>query len=278
MVLGVRAHDFGKLPVEELAERISGKGFRCVQLAPSKAIEGLEAKREGLNAEMAGRIRKAFDEKGIHIAVLGCYINPVHPEPAERRAQLSRFKEHLRYARDFGCKVVATETGSLNADFSFNPENHGERAFELLSDSLGELVGEAEKHGVAVGIEGVSHYVLNNPRRVARLLDKIGSGNLQVVFDPVNFITGENYLSQDGIIKEAFELFGDRMAAFHAKDFTVDNGKINSVQAGRGSLNYPLAFRLLKAHRPHMDILMEDTQPDVVEEGIAYLRSVYAGA
>ena len=49
MRLGARAHDFGKLPVEELAQRISQKRFRSVQLALSKAVYGLDAGLERLN-------------------------------------------------------------------------------------------------------------------------------------------------------------------------------------------------------------------------------------
>lgn len=41
MILGIRAHDFGKLSVEELAEKISTKELQCTQLAFSKAVAGL---------------------------------------------------------------------------------------------------------------------------------------------------------------------------------------------------------------------------------------------
>ena len=42
--VGVRAHDFGKLPADELARRIAATGMSCVQLAVSKAIAGLDLK------------------------------------------------------------------------------------------------------------------------------------------------------------------------------------------------------------------------------------------
>ena len=81
MRIGVRAHDFGKLPAEELAARISARGLSCVQLALSKAIAGIDLKPGELNPGMAFHIGQAFHRHGLQIAVLGCYINPIHPDP-----------------------------------------------------------------------------------------------------------------------------------------------------------------------------------------------------
>ncbi|MCX7708451.1 MAG: sugar phosphate isomerase/epimerase [Clostridia bacterium] len=275
MRLGVRAHDFGKLPVEELAKKISQKGFRCIQLALSKSIAGLEAGLGRLNPGMAYHIGKTFDRYGIQIAVLGCYINPVHPDKEERRLQIERFKEHIRYARDFGCSVIATETGSLNADFSFHPENHGKNAFRILLESVKELVEEAEKFGVFVGIEGVTRYVTQSPERVARVLQEIQSNHLQIVFDPVNLISIENYENQEKVICDSFDMFGDRIVALHAKDFVIEEQVVRSVQAGKGLLNYELLFGLLKQRKPYCNILMEDAKVDIMDEGIAYLKGIY---
>lgn len=41
--LGCRAHDFGKLALEELAGKVADAGFDCLQLAPAKAVAGFEA-------------------------------------------------------------------------------------------------------------------------------------------------------------------------------------------------------------------------------------------
>ena len=129
LTLGARAHDFGKLPVDQLAEKIAAKGLTSVQLALAKAIDGIVSDTGGLSPGLATHVRDAFQRHGVRIAVLGCYVNLVHPDFAERSKLLARFKEHLRFARDFGCSVVATETASLNADWSPHPDNGGEAAF-----------------------------------------------------------------------------------------------------------------------------------------------------
>ena len=89
-----------------------------------------------LNPGLAGYIGEALRQRGVQIAVLSCYINLIHPDPRERRKQIELFKEHLRFVRDFGCGIVATETGSLNPDWA----------------GLEEMVAEAERFGVLVGV------------------------------------------------------------------------------------------------------------------------------
>jgi sugar phosphate isomerase/epimerase len=266
--IGVRAHDFGKLPAEELAARIAAKGLCCVQLAVNRAIAGVELVpgRGDLNAGLAWEIGRAFAGHGVQIAVLGCYINLSQPDPAARGPLVAYFKEHLRQARDFGCGMVATETGSLNADWSFHPGNRGEEAFSALVPVVAELVAEAERFGVVVGIEGVASHVLNSPGRIRRLLDEVGSNNLQVVFDPVNLLSMETYREQERVMKESCDLFGERIAVIHAKDFAVEGG------GGRGELHYEVLMEWLRARKPGISILLEEASEGTAEECAGYLR------
>jgi sugar phosphate isomerase/epimerase len=275
MRLGVRAHDFGKLPVNELAGRIAAKGFCCVQLAPPKAIAGFDADAGRLSPGFACHVKEALQRQGLQIAVLGCYINLADPDAGSRERQLTRFKEYLRYARDFGCSVVGTETGSLNADFSPHPGNRGEAAFQTVLAGVRELVEEAGRFGVLVGIEGVERYVISDPPRIRRLLDDVGSNNLQIIFDPVNLLSGENYRRQDDIMRESFDLFGERIAILHAKDFFVEGGALKSAPSGQGLLNYDLLMDLIGARKPFINVLMEDTNPATVEEGVRFLKGFY---
>ena len=274
MRIGVRAHDFGKLPAEELAGRIAAKGLSCVQLALSKAIEGLNLHPGDLNSGLAFHIAQAFHRHGLQIAVLGCYVNPIHPDPETRRVLLGFFKEHLRFARDFGCGLVALETGSLNADYSFHPDNHGEQALELSLASIASLVEEAEKWGVIVGIEGVTTHVVSTPARMRRVLDTIGSSHLQVVFDPVNLLSTHNYRSQDAIIQQAFDLYGDRIVVLHAKDFIVKDTEFKAVRTGQGCFNHELLLGLLRKRKPHINLLLEEVGENTVADCIQFLHKV----
>lgn len=270
--LGVRAHDFGKRPVEQLAATVAAKGFSCVQLALAKALDGINTETGGLSPGLARHVRQTFERFGVSIAVLGCYINPIDPDPARRAQQMARFKEHLRFARDFGCSVVATETGSRNADWSFHPDNLTDATLRELTDQVGELVRDAEKAGVFVCIEGVTRHVVSTPRKMKEVVDAIGSPNLQVLFDPVNLLSVENYRDQKRVIEESFELFGDRIAVVHAKDFVVDGDALKPTVLGEGLLQSALVFQHLKARKSFIDVLLEDTLPESVDRSVQNAR------
>ena len=275
MLIGVRAHDFGKLPVEELARKIQKNNISYIQLALSKAIAGIDDLKGILNPGLASYIRDVLFKSNIKISVLGVYLNYIHPNAKQRKENLEVFKEHIRFARDFGCSVVGTETGSLNADYSFHTENKGDKAFQKLFESLKELVDEAEKFGVFVGIEGVTSHVISTPERMKRMLDKIDSNNLQVIFDPVNFIDIHNYQDQDKVIKDSFDLFGDKIVIIHAKDFTVIDGELKQVAPGEGILNYKLLCELIKERKPYIEILMEETTPSTIIKSLTYIEKYF---
>jgi L-ribulose-5-phosphate 3-epimerase len=278
MRLGVRAHDFGKLPIDELAAQIAGHGLSCIQLAPPKAIAGFDGDAGGLSPEFAGHVREAFARHGIQIAVLGCYINLGDPDAARQRPSLDLFKTYLRFARDCGCRVVGTETGSVNADFSWHPDNHGEAAFQTVLARVRELVREAEKFGVFVGIEGVERYVISSPRRLRRLVDEVDSPHLRVIFDPVNLLCAKNQHAQDEVTAEALALLGDRIAIVHAKDFRMNGGQFEEVPAGGGSLHYAPVMRWIKEQRPAVEVLLENTQPATIAGTVAFMHAAYRDA
>ncbi|MDP4183239.1 MAG: sugar phosphate isomerase/epimerase family protein [Bacillota bacterium] len=276
MMLGVRAHDFGKMPIEELAKKISEKGFTSIQLALSKAVAGIDASLGKLSPGLARYIGSALSDYGIRIAVLGCYINPVHPDKEVRKRELARFKEHIRFARDFGCSIVATETGSMNADCSYSPLNASEEAFEMIVESVEELVHEAEKFGVFVCIEGVTKHTISTPQKMRRILDTVQSNNLQVLFDPANLVPEDNIESQQLIVKQAFELFGERILIMHAKDFVLEGDVKKSVEIGTGIMDFEVILKNVKELKPYLDILIEDSKPELMDKGAKFIREVYS--
>jgi sugar phosphate isomerase/epimerase len=268
---GVRGHDFGKMPVAELADKIAEKGFTCLQLATAKAVPDIDCGAGKLSTGLARHIAKTFASKGINIAVLGCYVNISHPDDAERGKLLDRFKEHIRFTRDFDCPIVGTETGSVNGDYSFNPLNHGKEALETCIRSVAELVEEAEKFGAIVCIEAVAKHIVNTSKRMKQVLDTVKSNNLQVIYDPVNLMTPENYKDQDSIMKESFDLFGDRMMVLHAKDFDLADGAVKVVPVGTGKLNYRLLYDLVTSYKPFIYAMLEDTKPPFLDASRDYI-------
>jgi L-ribulose-5-phosphate 3-epimerase len=275
MNLGIRAHDIEADNLENLVQSVTQKGLSSVQLALSKSFDFVPAKRGYLSPGLAGHIGSAFRKQDIQIAVLGCYINMIHPDPAARREALDRFKEYIRFARDFGCSIVGTETGNVHASMGYTEDNFHEAPFQSVVESVRELVKEAEKFGVIVGIEGGVNHPVYSPKLMRKLLDLIDSNHLQVIYDPVNYLTLDNYQDQDAMIEEAMDLFGDRIVILHAKDFKVEENSLITTAVGQGLLNYDLIMKLIKARKPYIHMLMESTVEPHIDSSISFLKEKY---
>lgn len=271
--LGVRAHDLGRFPPDELACRVAAEGLDCVQLALGKAIEGMEMSPGVIHAGLASSIGEAFARSRVRIEVLGCYINPIHPDQETRRSLLGLFKEHLQHARGFGCNIVALESGSLNADYSPHPGNVGESAFQVLLESVNELVSEAKRCGVIVGIEAVTSHVISTPEKMRRLLDAIASPHLQVVYDAVNLLSLANCLEQRDIMRRSFDQFGDRIAVVHLKDFRIADGRLTVCPAGAGLLDFDYLLSGLARCKQGTAFLFEETGPEQIAGCTGFIRS-----
>lgn len=274
--IGVRAHDFGRATADEMAQRIAAAGFSCVQLAVNKALSGPDRTTADLTPEFASATRAAFDRHGVEVAVLGCYINPIQPREevhqTSYQALLAWYDRHLEVASQFGCKVVALESGSLNHDYSPHPENHGPEAFVRCVQALRHMTGVAEKSNVFVGIEGVTSHTLNTPKRLNDALDAVDSKHIAVVFDPVNFLSARNHTNQRAIIDEALTLFGDRVVAVHLKDFVITGDALRPALPGEGLLDYAYLFQRLSQTRASRCLLLEEVPPAAAERTLQFVR------
>lgn len=278
MKLGILAHTFGKQPTTQLAQTIADNGFNSVQLALAKALSDVDSANGKLSPGLANEIGDQFAQRGVKIAVLGCYINPIDPDPVARRTDIDRFKEHLRYARDFGCSMVATETGGLDTYRDTHPDGYEEKAWSVLRETVEELAEEAEKWGVHAVIEPVSTHTLHTREHMIRLFEEIPSSNLGMLFDPCNLIKQPHVADQSSFLREVMESLYQRIIVIHAKDvaFNAQGEKFNPVP-GEGILDYPLFFELLKTYKPHIDISLEGVTAEEAVPAAKHLREIWSG-
>lgn len=273
--IGLRAHDFGQGSPEDIAKKLGSYDITGVQLAPAKSFPIISEEAGQLSPGFGNYVRDVFQAQGINISVLGCYINPIHPDLEIREKSLLRFEEYLRYARDFGCAIVGTETGSRNADCTYNPETQKEDAFLELIVAIKRLAQTAEKYGSVVGIEGVAHnHTIHNYELMVRMLEMVDSPNVQVIYDPVNFFPKDRCSEQEKLMDQAFDMFGDRIVAVHIKDFVTVNGqKEGDLPAGTGEMSHSHLLRLLKEKKPYIQAILENTSPENVTDVINFLQA-----
>ncbi|MDO5415661.1 MAG: sugar phosphate isomerase/epimerase family protein [Lachnospiraceae bacterium] len=267
MKLGVRAHDYGKMSAEAMAELLKREGFDAAQLAAAKAIEGVDS-YIGMSREKAGEIRKAFDENGIFISVLGCYIDISCRDRAVYENHLELFKSAIQVSSWLNAGMVGTESS-----YGVVEMEDKEKTIGQVTEGLSILAEEGERMGVNVGIEPVATHTLYSPEWTRRLLDQVGSSRLQVIFDPVNMLAPDMVNRQDEVWETCFQAFGREIAAIHLKDFKLDeNGMFVPCPLGTGLMEYDTLFRWLHREKPEISILREEIDPVTAQDDVAFMK------
>lgn len=275
MQLGIRLHDTKHLCFEERIEDVRDLGFKCGHLALAKVIEEFPTTDEALTPGLAMYMRKVFEKNNVDIAVLGCYLNLANPNKEQLAKTTHRYMAHLRFASWLGCGVVGTETGCPNETYSHVPECHNEESLQLFIENLRPVVEYAEKMGVVIAIEPVWKHIVCNPKRARQVLDAINSPNLQIILDPVNLLDISNYQDQVAIVEEAIELLGEDVAMVHIKDYRVEDGKLISVGAGLGQMDYTALMKFMKTRKPFIHATLEDTTPENNIQCKEFIQKLY---
>lgn len=276
MQIGMRLHDTISVSLEDRLKLIKKQGFSCAHVALSKVLDEFYLDQSTLTPEFALSLKTSFLNNEIDMAVLGCYLNLANPDPEQLKRTIESYKVHIRLASIIGAGVVGTETGAPNVNYNFEPACHGEEALQTLIQNLRIVVDYAEKMGVILAIEPVYKHIVNNPKRARQVLKEIQSPNLQIIFDPVNLLSIDNYKQQEEVILEAIELLGEDIVVIHMKDFLVQENSIISVAAGEGELNYAPIMKLIRSKKPNIPCTLEDTKPHNAVKAKEYIEGLYA--
>lgn len=275
MQLGIRLHDIKKAPLEERLQIAREQGFKCGHLALSKVISEYSTADTALTPGYACYLKRIFAESQLDVAVLGCYLNLANPNEESLKKIQRRYMAHIRFASLLGAGVVGTETGAVNEAYKYEERNHSDEALQIFIKNVKPVIEYAEKMGVIFAIEPVFKHIVCNPKRARQVLDEITSPNLQIIFDPVNLLDISNYQDREQIIHEAVDLLGQDIAMVHIKDFRIEDGKMVSVAAGTGEMDYSEIIRFIKKEKPYVHVTLENTVPENAVESRKYIQGLW---
>ena len=253
MRIGARAHDYGKQDAFSLASRLAADGFTTVQLAPVKAISGINSFSD-ITPDVLADTKHAFERANIAIDVLGCYVELGAADEDERLACVDHFLTGIDHALALGSQFIASETTNFSGS-----EKEREARYERLLEGVSRIAKKAENAGVTACIEPVFLHTLNTAKLARKMLDTIRSPHLKIVFDPVNMLTVDNLHDQSRIFDEYFELLGADIAVVHVKD--VDD-QLLWCNLGNGIVRYNTLIPRLRALNRDFPLLREHVRPD----------------
>ena len=249
-----------------LSETAKECGIEYLQLVLERSVEAFKA--GDFTEEYASKIKSELGD--VKVAILGSYITPSNPDDDALKTDIDKFKEKIRYASILNPIAVGTETGIYKEGLTDTEE-----AYQRVIETMKEIVSEAEKYDVCIGIEGVHCFVINTPQKMKRLIDDLASDNVKVIFDPVNYLNIDNYKKQDKMICDMFDLLADKICVLHAKDFEVENGELRMAKPTEGMLNYPLIFKKLKEYNLDIPVICEEINEEEASAAFDKLETLW---
>tara|TARA_B100001057_G_C22831138_1_gene943440 strand:+ start:1125 stop:2069 length:945 start_codon:yes stop_codon:yes gene_type:complete len=175
---------------------------KCLDIAANQGFDGVEilqVQMEDFTPSYLQKIKKHAFLNGLDLMGFSTHQDFVDPDPRKRRHNVEQTIFYIKQAQELGIPTIRINTGRWNTSKNFDHlmanrgiepvlEGHTEdEGYEWVIDSIGKLVGEAERAGVILGLE--NHWGLGlTPEGVLRIVNAINSPWLQVTLDTGNFL------------------------------------------------------------------------------------------
>lgn len=265
---GVRAHDFGKRGIGEMAALLRDEEYEAAQLALPKAFLEIES-YEDITSEKLERIRRAFEENQVEIAVFGCYMDLGNPDPQVREYAVNTLKRSMTWAKELGARVVGTETAYPH----LNREER-QRWKPFMRESVLRVLEEAVRVDMPLAIEPVWWHPLEDLETTGELVEKAGDPeHLRLIFDASNLLEDPEHTDQDALWSEWLKELGEYVDVLHIKDFSRDRrGNYQPEALGAGVMRYEAVSRWLKAQERELFLLREEMNLLFAKEDLAFMR------
>ena len=175
---------------------------KCLDIAAEQGFEGVEilqVQMEDFRPSYLQKIKKHAFLNGLALMGFSTHQDFVDPDPRKRRHNVEQTIFYINQAHELGIPTIRINTGRWNTSKNFDHlmANRGiepvldgyteKEGYNWVIDSIGKLVGEAEKSGVILGLE--NHWGLGlTPEGVLKIVDAINSPWLKVTLDTGNFL------------------------------------------------------------------------------------------
>ena len=289
--LGFRTHDFGRKfeDANEIGKVASS--FRknsCLHFAPYKALDNVP---KPMDCEWAAGVKESLAAHGVRVAILGCYINPVHPDPDTLESELRKFENGIEVANSLGAGLVATETGSLDPRNIRCEDTWTEKNWSRFLGIIERLLKKAEENHVTMAIEAVADKnTVDDPIRMYKVMETFKSPNLRVLFDAVNIMPIKGVHDFYTYYDDAVSMLAPYIRAMHLKDFiwadsmpnypyAIGPVKKGNVAIGEGLMPWKTIFGIYKKYKvDNVPMTLENFNPETLPQSLEYVEKAYAEA
>ena len=270
--IGLATLGFPKFTNAALAQELSGAGIRLIQLFLVQSDSNFwkyndRSDVSSLTPARCREIAARYRDAGIAIHSLGVYTNLIHPDAAERQANLDYFAAMMDIGGHMGVHTFISEAGHHR-----DPKEPEPRVAHHFQDDVWlqmlatarQLAALADQRRATILLEGFYRGFLASAKRLRMFLEEVNSPRIRALLDPANLIEVND-------LDEMFQQLGPWIDCLHAKDRKVHIER--GVPAGQGSLDYAKFVTLAARHTPAAPLILEYVGPTDYRAALAHLRA-----
>lgn len=257
-------------------DNVAEHGFRTVQIRVSDP--------QSMKDKDVSRLKSMFSERGFPMPqTVGNYGgNLVSDDENVRKEEIKFVKRMVNVTSRLGSPNTYLRPGSMNPKGGWmpHPDNHSPDVWDRLVDSTKQICKVAENEGVMIAVEGGIVCPVSSPQKVKDLIDDVGSKNLGLNMDPVNFVDSiDTAYNTTKLINDFYELIPDRILGCHAKDFTVVEALLPHLEESiidqpESLLDNEALLLGLQKINPKAHVLVEHLPPEKIPLAAEGIRRV----
>lgn len=262
MLLGAHVFPVTDDP-EELTSLLAQKGYRAGYCPRSLSSD---------QSDQIRSTRNAFERRGIVIAEVGAWCNPMCGADAERKRAEDYIIDRLAVAEELGARCCVNVVGTLGEGDSSVPGNYERPFFDQVVELARRIIDSVNPRRTRMAFEITPFTFLDGAQGYERLIRAIDRPGAAVHLDPINCIfTPRDYHQNGAILEDVVRRLAPlHIASVHLKDLYLvparANVCIDEVPIGTGGIDYRrllAALSHLPADTPVMlEHLKDDAQYD----------------
>ena len=183
VTIGMATNEFRRHTNSALARELREAGIHTIQLFLTQVDSSywkycVRSDFAGLTPERSAEIADIYRTAGLHIHSIGVYINMIHADEAERKANLAYFDTMMKVGSYMGVRMFATEAGNYRPEgpppkTNLTPYEWQEGVWRMMVATGKELARIADAHDATVMLEPGSQGFLATAKRTRQFLEAL---------------------------------------------------------------------------------------------------------
>jgi sugar phosphate isomerase/epimerase len=243
-------------------------------------VAGIHTSDLDVSDKAIDQIKKNFSDNGLFPGPFGGGNATFHPDPVVCKRYKQGISKALRIGGKLGCNGVRYSIGSMHPTdvWRHHPENHTQKALDMLIDSTRELLPVAEDCNCMLCPETNSWTIVNSIEKMKEYVERLDSPYAKIVFDPVNHMNPLRIWNSGEFIKCTVAYLGDCIGELHVKDAKIMNSYmiyIEEVPVGEGLIDYKQFIEASKQLEPWKTFSLEHFNGDGGDHYMPLIESAY---